>query len=83
MCDLAAIDAVLQHQIEGPAGELPTTKGSAVRQYPPLAPNSRGIKFFPQHAHGSELYISPEDMNDGAGFLLVNDQLSLLHVVTK
>ena len=45
VCDLAAIDAVLQHQIEGPAGKLLTAKGSAVCQYPPLAPNSRGIKF--------------------------------------
>ena len=83
MCDLAAIDAVLQHQIEGPAGKLLTTKGSAVCQYPPLAPNSRGIKFCLQHAHGSELYISPEDMDDGASFLLVDDQLSVLHVVAK
>ena len=55
VCDLASIDAVLQHQKEGPAGKLLTTKGSAVCQYPPLAPNSRGIKFFLQHAHGSEL----------------------------
>ena len=39
--DLTAIDTVLQHQIEGPAGELLTAKGSAVCQHPPLAPNSR------------------------------------------
>ena len=83
MRDLAAIDAVLQHQIEGPAGKLLTTKGSAVCQYPPLAPNSRGIKFCLQRAHGSELYIAPEDMDDGASLLLVDDQLSVLHVVAK
>jgi hypothetical protein len=33
MCDLAAIDAVLQHQIEGPAGKLLTTEGSALQRY--------------------------------------------------
>ena len=38
--DLAAIDAVLQHQIEGAAGELLAAIGSAVSQYPPLAPDS-------------------------------------------
>jgi hypothetical protein len=47
MRDLAAIDAVLQHQIEGPAGKLLAAKGSAIRQYPPLAPDLRGIKFCP------------------------------------
>ena len=83
MRDLTAIDAVLQHQIEGPAGKLLTTKGVAVCQYPPLAPNSRDIKFCLQHAHRSELYISPEDMDDGASFLLVDDQFSVLHVVAK
>jgi hypothetical protein len=43
MRDVAAIDAVLQHQIENPTGQLLTAEGHAVCQQPQLAPDSRGI----------------------------------------
>jgi hypothetical protein len=38
--DLAAIDAVLQHEIKGAAGELLAATSCSVRQCPPLAPDS-------------------------------------------
>jgi hypothetical protein len=42
-CDasrIAAIDAVLQHEIKGAAGELLAATSCSIRQYPPLAPDS-------------------------------------------
>ena len=45
MRDLTTIDAVLEHQIKGAAGQFLAAIRGAVRQRPPLAPDPRGIKF--------------------------------------
>jgi len=81
--DLSTIDPVLQHQIEGASGQLPTAIGCPVRQDAPLAPDPRVIKFYLESAHRSELNVAPEDVEDGRSFLVVDDQLSVLHVVSK
>src|SRR5581483_2921685 len=39
MGDLAAIDAILQHQIKGAAGEFLAAASCPIRQYPQLAPD--------------------------------------------
>jgi hypothetical protein len=81
--DLAAIDAVLKHEIEGAVGEFLAAISRAVRQGPPLAPNSFGIKFCLQGAHRFELNISLEDMADCESLLFIDDQLPVLNVVTE
>ena len=45
--DLTAIDAVLEHQIKGAAGQFLAAIRRAFCQRPPLAPDPRGIKFGP------------------------------------
>jgi hypothetical protein len=43
--DLTPIDAVLEHQIKRTAGQFLAAIRGAIRQRPPLAPDSHGIKF--------------------------------------
>lgn len=48
--DLAAIDAVLKHEVEGAAGELVTAKDSSVCEGAVFAADSRTITL-PHHMH--------------------------------
>ena len=45
--DLATIDAVLEHQIKGAAGEPLTPNLAAISENPPLAPDTLAIEFGP------------------------------------
>ena len=78
MRDVAAINAVLQHQIKSSAGKLLTPDLGAVSKNPPLALDSRGLKLFLKGAYRLEFHIPPEDMNDSTGFLFIDDQLVVL-----
>jgi hypothetical protein len=55
--DLAAIDAVLQHEVEGAAGELVTAIDSPVREGAVFAADSRSVEFCFKGTHRSEFDI--------------------------
>ena len=63
--DLAAIDAVLQHEIKGAAGELVTAIDSPVREGAAFAADSRSIEFSFKGTHRPEFDVTPEYMKDG------------------
>ena len=71
--DLTAIDAILQHEIEGAAGELLAAVRRAVCQNPPLAPDLRFFQFSLEEAHRSHFYIAPEDVEDSTGLVLIDN----------
>src|SRR5262249_22300028 len=81
--DLAAINAVLQHEMEGTARKLLPAATGTVSIDPPLALDSRFFQFGLEDAHRSQFYIAPEDMQDSASFVGVDLELSALHVVAK
>ena len=63
--DLAAIDSVLQHEIEGAAGELVTAIGSPVREGAAFAADTRSIEFCLKSTHRSKFDVTPKYMEDG------------------
>jgi hypothetical protein len=79
--DLAAIDAILQHEIEGPAGELVTAIDSPVREGAVFATDSHSIEFSFEGTHRPEFDVTPEYMKDGRCLLFIDDELPVPDIV--
>jgi len=60
MHNLAAIDAVLQYEIERP----PSNRVAAM-EMAALADDTRGIEMLFEHAHRTQFLIAAEDVADG------------------
>ena len=63
--DLAAIDRVLQHQIQRPARKPLAAVGAAVRRGAALADDAAGYQIIPQGAHRPKFEIAPKDRPHG------------------
>src|SRR5208337_427851 len=81
--DLPAIDPVLQHLIERAARERVAAIRASVRRRSALADNPLSVEPDLQLAHRSESEVSQEDPPNRCGLNLVDDELSVLHVVAK
>src|SRR5258708_38772051 len=80
MGDLAAVNAVLQHQIESATGYLLATIRGAVGPNPSFAPDSRTCKFILQIANRFEHAIAAVGITDSSGLGFFGGEVSLFHV---
>src|SRR6516165_8088470 len=81
MGNLTAVNAVLQHLIERPTGEFLTAVFAAVGANAPLAPYPCACKLVLKYANRLEREI--EDIDNGAGLVVIDDQLAVFHVVPE
>src|SRR5437764_1387514 len=83
MHDVAAIDPVLQHQVERASGDrlpAPATAGAAG---PLLADNSLELQLVPEQTHRAQHAISPEDVPHRVCFAGNDDKLMIAHRVAE
>ena len=73
--DLAAIDAVLQHQIERAAGDRHAARCIAEAVEPGLADDAGRVEFLLECTNRFQLGIAAEDMADGVGLGLLTTSL--------
>src|SRR5680860_1193510 len=83
VCDLAAIDAILQHEIEGTAGELVTAIDGPVPEGAAFTANFCCVEFSFKGTHRSEFDVAPVDIEDGLCLLLVDDELPVSNIVAE
>src|SRR5258708_5004470 len=83
MGDLAAVNAVLQHQIESATVYRLTTIRNAVGPNPSFTPDPRTGKFIVQIANRFEHEIATVDIDDSTGLVFVDDELAVFHVVSE
>src|SRR5262245_24796744 len=84
MGNLAAVDAILEHEIERAPGDWATTAVKrAVRPNPALAHDSLGRKLLLEVANRLEHQISLEDVDHDLSFIPVDDQLAIFDVVSQ
>src|SRR5271170_4687577 len=81
--NLAAVNAILEQQIECAAGEyLPAIRG-AVGLDPLLAPNPFAGKLISQSMDRFQREIAAKDMDNGGSLPFVDDQFSSVHVIAE
>src|SRR6516164_10637669 len=83
MRNLAAVNAVLKHQIECATGEFLAAIRGAVRPHPSLAPYPCAYELVLERVNRLEREIAPVNVDDRAGFVVVDDQPAVLDVVTQ
>src|SRR6266478_6151020 len=81
--DLAAIDAVLQHQVERAAGEWFPTRDAARGARSQLAPDAPGLQFFLQQPDRAEFGVAPKDEAHDFRLAVDDDELAVLRPVTE
>src|SRR4030088_2081176 len=81
--DLAAIDPVLQHQIEGATGERLATPAAARGARPPLAADAASFELFLPQTHPAEGSIALEDVADGLSLALDWGKLAVAGLVPE
>ncbi len=83
MHDLAAIEAILQHVIERSPHHGLASIGPTIRRGAALAEDTRRIEVLLEQSHRAQVLVAAEDVADGLGLGLVDDQLSVFHVITE
>jgi hypothetical protein len=81
--DLAPIDPVLQHQIEGTAGEMLTAGQPSAGAFTALAHNPQEVEFAPEQRDRPQFRIAPEDQPDGRRLSLIHAQFAVFGVVAE
>src|SRR5260221_2761817 len=81
--DSPRINPVLQHQVERTAGDRPAAVPAAIGGGADLADNAGTIEVLLQFLDRLEFGVAPEDMSDGLGFCVVEDELAVFDVVAK
>ena len=81
--DLAAINTVLQHQIEGAAGERLATGLAAVLVDANLALYAEAIELFLEGEDRTKRGVAPMDVVDGLCLYMVDDQLPVINIVSQ
>ena len=76
--DLAAIDPVLQHQIESTARERLAAIGTAIRCLAGLADDPLRIQLLLEQPDRPQLAVAPEDVADRLGLLRLTTSLRSL-----
>src|SRR5262249_44877344 len=84
MDNLAAVDAILKHEIECSPGDWsPSAVNDAVRPNPALALDSAGRKLLLEIPNRLKCQVSLEDVDYEFGFMLVYDQLAIFDVISE
>src|ERR1041384_5470154 len=83
MHNLAAVDAILKHQIERPTGNHATPIHGAVWPNPALAPDTSGRELLLEITNRLDRKIAPVDVNHDLGFGVIDDQPAIFHVVAE
>src|SRR5262249_17429716 len=83
MSNLTAIDAVLQHQIEGPPSDVLPPVHGAIWPNAAFAPYPRACKLFLERTDRLEGKITPVDVDHDRGLRVIDHQLAVFHVVPK
>src|SRR5712672_2463597 len=81
--DLAAVDAVLQHEIECTPGDRLAAVGAAVRGGAALADDALRVKVGLEQSDRLEVEIALEDRTDGRGFRRIDHELSIHRVIAE
>ena len=81
--DLAAINVIAQDRVEMTDAERQPTAGYFGFRCVKLGPKLQSVDLRLDLADGTQLHIEPKYCRDDLGFLLVDDQLAVLEVVTQ
>jgi hypothetical protein len=81
--DLAAINPVLQHEIECATRQSLAAIFGADWADPPLAPYARRCKVIRQCANRLERKIATIDVDNRVSLGIVDDELAILHIVAE
>src|ERR1700716_293225 len=83
MSNLAAVNAVLQHQIERATGEFLAAVLGAVGPNPSLAPYPRAYELVLERTNGLERKVTPINIDNGLGPVVIDDQLAVFYVIPE
>jgi hypothetical protein len=83
MRNLAAVNSILEHQVERATGEFLAAVRGPVGAGPKLAPYPCIRKLVLERVNRFERKIAPVNADHGAGLAVVDDQLAFFCVVTK
>src|SRR5438034_6602352 len=81
--DLAAINAVLQHQVERTTGEWLPTRDAARGACPQFAPDAPGLQFVLHQPDRAEFGVAPKDEARNFRLAVDDDELAVLRLVTE
>src|SRR6202040_2356632 len=81
--NVAPIEPVLQHQVEGAAGEMLAAGQPSAGSFTALAHNTQSIEFGPEQRDRAQSRIAPEDQPDSRGLRLTDDQFAVLDVIAE
>jgi hypothetical protein len=81
--DVAPVDPVLQHQVEGAAGEMLAAGERSAGSFTALAHNTQPVELGLEQRDRPQFRIAPEDHPDGRRIRLIHDQFAVLDVVTE
>src|SRR3989442_15373015 len=83
MGDLAAVDPVLQHQIQRAPGQRLAAPVPAGAACPGLAADATGVELLLQEAYRAECGITPENVPDRLGLAVNGDQFVIAACVAE
>src|SRR6266446_976462 len=81
--DLAAINAVLQHQVERTTGEWLPTRDAARGARSQLAPDAPGLQFVLQQPDRAEFGVAPKDEAHDFRLHVDDDELAVPRLITE
>src|ERR1700675_2481790 len=79
--NVAPIEPVLQHQVEGAAGEMLAAGERSAGAFTALAHNTQPVELGLEQRDRSEFCIAFEDQLDGRRLGLIYDQLTVLDII--
>src|SRR6266403_3703742 len=81
--DLAAINAVLQHQVERATGEWLPTRDAARGACPQFAPDAAGFQLVLQQPDRAAFGVAPKDEAHDFRLAVDDDELAVLRPITE
>src|SRR3954468_22553317 len=81
--DVAAIDPVLQHQVERASADRLAAPATAGAAGPSLAEHSLELQLVPEQTHRAQHAIAPEDVPHRVCFARNDDELMIAHRVAE
>jgi len=81
--DFAAINPVLDHQIECAAGEMLTTSQPSAGSLTALAHDTQPVELGPEQRDRAQFRVALEDQPDGLCLRPIHDQFALLDVIAE
>src|ERR1700720_2759834 len=81
--DLASIDSVLEHQVEGAAGEMLTAGPPSAGSLTALAHETQPVELGLEQRDRPQFRIAFKDQPDGRRLRLIHDQFAVLDVIAE